>query len=315
VRGIGEAFLFGVLSILAVGAWVVGHNLLLYQTIWGNGTEGVYPIENLQMSLGKMMHWFVPYHPLIEPILFQPWIPLGIFLILLLLINRRADWQTWGKQLMEPAVFVPVAFFLLTLLGLMFNIVTTDHLDPTSDRYYVGLLSPALILLFVTLDVLIFPHVRVSPRLRETGFLILFLVWFAVYPGWSAVKYLSAALERGEPSNYNYYNNLSFHANPLIPEMQKIAQKDSSAVFYSNYSDAVWFFMRRPSPSMPRIWSMSSSEFAQQFAGWPPQDGYIVWFLPNEYKQIASPEAIAQIANVKLIFKAENGEIFRVTRK
>ncbi|MBI3738401.1 MAG: hypothetical protein HY258_05080 [Chloroflexi bacterium] len=308
-------FLFFILSILPIAAWVIFHNELQYGTLWGAGEQIVNPLMNLQMSLGKMLHWFLPYHPLIKPLLFQPWIPLGLILVVLLLINRKSDWQAWGQALMKPPVFTPTFFFVMTLLGLMFTVVTGDHLDPTSDRYYVGLLAPVIILFFVTLDILILPHVRVSPRLRGTGFLILFLVWFFAYPGWSAAKYLSDALERGEPSNYNYYNNLAFHENPLIPQMEQTARDDPSAALYSNYSDGVWFFTRRSSPSIPRIYTSDPAEIAQKLAGWPPQDGYIFWFLPNEYKSIASPEMIAQVANVELIFDSKQGQVYRVTRK
>jgi len=314
-RGVRESFLFAILSILPIAAWVIFHNELQYGTLWGTGEQIVNPLMNLQMSLGKMLHWFLPYHPLIKPLLFQPWIPLGLILIILLLINRKTDWQAWGQALMKPSVFTPAFFFVMTLLGLMFTIVTGDHLDPTSDRYYVGLLAPVIILFFVTWDILILPHVRVSPRLRGTGFLFLFLVWFFAYPGWSAAKYLSDALERGEPSNYNYYNNLVFHENPLIPQMEQIARDNPSAALYSNYSDGVWFFTRRPSPSMPRVYTSDPAEIAQKLAGWPPQDGYIFWFLPNEYKSIAPPEMIAQFANVKLLFDSKEGQVYRLTRK
>ncbi|MFN8460500.1 MAG: hypothetical protein U0X93_01830 [Anaerolineales bacterium] len=135
-------------------------------------------------------------------------------------------------------------------------------MDLFSDRYYVGLLSLVLVMIFVAFDSLVLPHLKWNPlALQRLGAAVFFL-WLAVYPGWSLVKYVSASMQNGEASGYNVYNNRAFHENPIIKEMQRIAQENPDATLYSNYTDGVWFFTRRDRRSCrarsPWTWMRSS---------------------------------------------------------
>jgi len=230
------------------------------------------------------------------------------------LINKRENWRAAGKALMQPIAFVSWLFLLLTILGLMYTVTTEDHVDLFSDRYYAGLLSQVLIVLFVVIDTLVLPHVKVNSKVLRNGSAVLFAIWLAVYPGWSLVKYVSRSMEFGEASGYNVYNNTAFHEHPLVKLMQKIAAEDPSAALYSNYTDGVWFFTRRDSPVMPRSFTMDIDEIAQKYPGWPgDKPGYIFWFLPNStYRSAVPPKLLAQIADLELIYKFENGEVYRV---
>ena len=61
-----------------------------------------------------------------------------------------------------PAMLFSVVYFLL----LAFTVVTADHLDLTSDRYYVVILPVVVALGLVTLDKLVLSHFRTGSRLR-----------------------------------------------------------------------------------------------------------------------------------------------------
>lgn len=316
-RGVREGFVFGMLSLLPIAAWIRFHNIGRYGSFWGVSGSIVDPLENLRLSLTKMLHWFAPYHPSLQGLFDYPWIVVGVILALLLLMNKNENWRIYARTMMRPIPLVSWVFFVLTILGLMYSVTTEDHVDLFSDRYYVGLLSLVMVMLFVALDTLVLPNVkRYQPAFQRLGMAVFFL-WLVVYPGWSMVKYVSASLEEGEASSYNVYNNRAFHENPIINAMQRIALDDPSATLYSNYTDGVWFFTRRESPVSPRSFTMDLDEIEQNYAGWPhDKPGYLVWILPNSiYRHAVPPKLLAEIADLELIVKMEEGEIYRVRAK
>lgn len=316
-HGIRNGFLFGVLSLLPIAAWIIFHNLGQYNSFWGVTGSIVDPLENLRLSLAKMLHWFAPYHPLLEPLFENPWIVAGVALAILVVINKFENWRIFFRTMMQPFPLVAWVFTVLTILGLMYSVTTEDHVDLFSDRYYVGLLSIVLVILFIAFDGLILPHLKFNVTVIQKAMVVLFVAWLAIYPGWSMVKYVSESVEKGEASNYNVYNNRTFHENPIIKLMQKIADENPFAVLYSNYTDGVWFFTRRESPIMPRSFTMDLNEIQQNYAGWPhDKPGYIIWILPNSiYRHAVPPELLAEIANLELVYKIEEGEVYRVSEK
>jgi hypothetical protein len=316
-RGIREGFVFGVLSLLPIAAWIWFHNIGQYGSFWGVSGSIVDPLENLRLSLAKLLHWFLPYHPLLQPLFDNPWIAVGVVAAILLLLDKKENWKNFTRTMMQPIPLVSWVFFALTIVGLMYTVTTEDHVDLFSDRYYVGLLSLVLVMLFVVLDTLVAPHVKWNQPIFQRLGIAVFFVWLAAYPGWSMVKYVSASIEKGEASGYNVYNNRAFRENPIIKAMQQIALEEPSATLYSNYTDGVWFFTRRESPVMPRSFTMDLNEIEQNYAGWPQdKPGYIFWILPNSiYRSAVPPKLLAEIANLELIVKIEEGEIYRVSQK
>ena len=305
------------LSLLPVGSWIYFHNIRQYQTFWGNDSPPLSPWGNFEFSLTKMMHWFLPYHPRLNFFLFNPFIVVGVLMILLLLIARRQDWVAWWRTLRGPNVF-PVVFFLpLSLVGLALTIVTGDHLDPYSDRYYVGFLASVIVILFITLDILVLARLRVDLVKSQTVVAVLFGIWFLVYPAFSIYKYISISLVNGETSNYNYYNNRTFKENPAIPVIKELVVEHPDAYFYSNYADGMWFYTRRSAPLMPRSSTdMDLAVIKKNYTGWPgDKPGYILWFLPNEFKHVVPPDLLADIANVQLVFASDRGLIYSVEAK
>jgi hypothetical protein len=308
---------FGVLSILPIAAWIGFHNLGMYHSFWGVTGSIVDPLENLRLSLAKILHWFLPYHPALQPLFDHPWAVAVVAAAILLLINKKENWRICARAMMQPLPLVSWLFMIWTILGLMYSVTTEDHVDLFSDRYYAGLLSQVLIVLFTAIDTLILPHLRFNSKSIQYACAAVFAIWLALYPGWSLVKYVSRSMGIGEASGYNVYNNYKFHNHPLVGLMQSLAVEDPSATLYSNYTDGVWFFTRRESPVMPRSFTMDSDEIAQNYPGWPgDKPGYVFWFLPNSiYRSAVPPELLAQIADLELIYKLEEGEVYRVRAK
>ena len=162
------------LSLLPVAGWIYFHNIRGYNTFWGVDSPPLDPWMNFQFSLTRMMHWFLPYHPRLDVVMFNPFITVGVLMILLLLIARRGDWASWWRTLREPTVF-PLVFFLpLSLVGLALTVVTHDHLDPYSDRYYVGFLASVIVFLFITIDTLVLPRLRIDLGKSRAALAVLF---------------------------------------------------------------------------------------------------------------------------------------------
>ncbi|OQY90810.1 MAG: hypothetical protein B6D38_03490 [Anaerolineae bacterium UTCFX1] len=316
-RGIREGFVFGALSLLPIALWIGFHNLGQYGSFWGVSGSIVDPLENLRLSLAKILHWFLPYYPLARPLFDHVWIVAGGAAAALALTNKKENWKIFAQAMMQPIPFVSWVFCAWTILGLMYSVTTEDHVDLFSDRYYVGLLALVLIILFTVFDALVLPHwKRDRFNVQRIG-IALFALWLALYPGWSLVKYISTSRVNGEASGYNVYNNRAFHENLIVGKMQEIAKNEPSATLYSNYTDAVWFFTRRASPLMPRSFTMDPDEIKIAYAGWPhDQPGYIVWILPNSiYRNVVPPKLLREIADLKVIVKLEAGEIYWVNKR
>lgn len=304
-----DGLVLGLLSILPIGWWLGIHNMMTYGTLWGTSSPPSDVWMNITLALTKMLHWFVPYHPSLMPALTRPFLPLGLLALALISLNwkKRDHLRAWRRDLAATAAYPTMIHALVYFAAVALTIVTGDHLDLTSDRYYVILLVPTIVIVLVTFDTLLRPHLRLSPRWINYGLAFVFALW-AVYPGYSLFKYLADARIQGEPSNYNFYNNRTFHEMPIVAEMQRLRAAEPDAVFYSNYVDAVWFFTRGPASVLPR-WSVG----IENYIGWPhDRPGYLVWFEPNEYIHLLSPEELSQLADLRLIFDDKSGQIYYV---
>ena len=62
--------------------------------------------------------------------------------------------------------------------------------------------------------------------------------------------------------------------------------------------------------SLPRAERLAALQ--QNYPMWPQERGYIIWFIPNQYHHIAAPVELAAIANLKLLYADETGEIYYV---
>jgi len=305
-----DGLILGVLSILPITWWLVIHNIMTYGSLWGVGPQEFDVWMNISLALTKMLHWFVPYLSGLMPILTRPWIPLGMLALLLLLINRKhsENRRAWLQAFTAPSIYPTMVHAAVYFIALAVTVVTNDHRDLYSDRYYVILLVPTAIFILVTFDNLVASHLRLSTRQLQTGLLLVFAMW-SIYPIYSIAEYLQKARMQGEPSNYNFYNWKHYREMGAVLEMQRIREAQPKVLFYSNYVDAVWFYTRKPVVLLPFI----DESPVETYAGWPhDQPGYIVWFEPNEYKHYLSPQKIAEFADVKLIFNGKGGQIYYV---
>jgi hypothetical protein len=307
-----DGFVLGLFSILPIAWWLLVHNIMTYGSLWGiSGERTVDVLKNTELALTKMLHWFVPYISFLMPILMKPLIILGALALVLYLINRKINenGRSWVKAFTTPSIYPSMLHAIIYFAAVALTIITDDHRDLFSDRYYVILLVPTAIFILVTFDTLIAPHLRSRPR--QAGYVMAFvLVLWSVYPLYSIQEYLVRASTQGEPSGFNMYNNRTYHEMDLVTEMERLRESQPNAIIYSNYADAVWFYTRKPVSTLPLTDVPSPVE---SYAGWPfDKPGYIIWFEPNEYKHYLSPMKIAEFASVELIYEGDGGKIYYV---
>ncbi len=285
---------------------------MTYGSLWGSsGDRTVDVLKNTELALTKMLHWFVPYVSFLLPILTRPLILLGVLALVLYLLSRKNKEarRAWIKSLTVSDSYPTIIYAIVYFAAVALTIVTAVHRDLFSDRYYVILLVPTLILVLNTFDKLILPHLKISSRGIEYILIPSFALW-SIYPVYSMWEYLVSASTQGEPSGFNMYNNRTYREMDLVAELQRLRERQPSAVVYSNYVDAVWFYTRKPVSILP-LANVSSP--VEAYAGWPQdKPGYIIWFEPNEYKHYLSPEKIAEFAFVELVFEGEGGKIYYV---
>lgn len=307
-----DGFVLGIISIAPIFWWLIIHNVMTYGSLWGTpNTQVVDVSQNIQLALTKMLHWFIPYFSVLMPVLTRPLILIGVLTLFLILINGRnkENWFAWAKDFIVPAAYPTIIYALVYFPAVALTIITADHRDLFSDRYYIILLVPTMLFVFITYDRLIQPHFKFSGQQVSYMLVIVFCLWM-LYPIYSLREYLSNALSRGEPSDYNIFNTRAYHESKIVPEMQLLRKNHPDQIIYSNYSDAVWFYTRRPVSILPM---RGVPDLKAAYTGWPyDKSGYIVWFKPNEYKHYLSPEELAQFASLKLIYTDPSGDIYYV---
>ena len=305
-----DGLLLGVLSVLPISWWLIVHNVMMYGSLWGLSSQPVDVSENILLALTKMFHWFVPYMNFLMPVLIRPWLPLAVLALLLLGLNRNRpeNGRAWVQAFTTPSVYPTMVYAAVYFIALAFTVITQDHRDLFSDRYYVILLVPTAIFIILTFDKLVLPNLNYPLRQIQLGLILLFAFW-SLYPIYSTSEYLLEAGQRGEPSGGNMFNNRLYHEMTVVTEMQRIRTEQPEVTFYSNYVDAVWFYTRKPVSLLPFV----DDAPAAAYAGWPhDQPGYIIWFEPNEYKHYLAPKKIAEFADVKLIYEGKGGKIYYV---
>jgi hypothetical protein len=304
---------------LPLVSWLAFHNYGISGTLFGpRELSAMLPLQNISLSLTKMLWWFVPRLGILDWIVLHPWLPLASLALILAVINKRSDARAWLAHLSTEYVWPGLVFAVAYFLLLAFTVVTTDHLDLTSDRYYVVLLPTVLAFVFITFHHLAFSHVLARSPRAWYGLAAMVALWLA-YPAYGLQSYVRQALIQGEPTNYNIANSANFREMNVVRAAEPILAADPLATVYSNYVNIVWFIYDHPvealpfqDQGLPREQRLEMLE--QNYPDWPAGSGYVIWFTPNQYHHIVPPSELATIANLTLLFEDETGQIFAVRR-
>ena len=316
-KGILFAGIFAALTSLPILLWVFSHNYLQTGILFGLRMPPVY-WGNLQVTIEKAEHWFVPA-TLTNVIPF--WAVLLILLLFLVIGNRSADWKRWIVSLVEPQFLPSLVFFILYLGVLVFNVSYWEVRYPYMDRIHIIILPALLALMFLTIRELTPSYVRnLSARRLQVLSIVLFLVWLS-FPIYNLQKYLKKAVVLGDVSEFNMYNIASLRDSGLQEYFASQPAIDGQKV-YSNYEAAAWFLTRHEITKLPfgdvDARRVNAEEVLKQFPGWPGDDGsgYLIWIKALSFKPyVLQPEQLSERADFQLLYSDDAGDIYRLTPK
>jgi hypothetical protein len=312
--GVFLAGIFSIFSFFLIAVWLSVDNFLRYHIFIGDNNQ-VEIVENFLQSLRKILYWFLPYRPFSSDGLLEPLIFLVCVITLLLIFNKKNHWIKWFKFFKHPAVYSMMLFTIIYFVSSLGNIVTTHHRDLSSDRYYVVIMLPILILLISIFQFLIRPHIHLEGKYLKTIVLVIFTIW-SIYPIVKMEKFINIS-RQGKPHYYNVYNIHEYQNSPTLMQANKLLQEKPDTVIYSNLPRLVWLHTRVLTNGLPEINSnWSEADIIVNLSSWPGQQpGYIVFFENDPYQAYFSLEILEKIANLELIYDMEDGAIFYVSSK
>lgn len=316
VRGILLAGLFGTLTALPVLLWVFFHNYLRTGILFGLRLPPEY-LGNFQVTIEKAAHWFVPATLTNRVPL---WVMIVLIVIILILGNRKTDWQRWLVRLGSPQLLPSLIFFISYLLILIFNVSYQEVRYPYMDRIHIMILPPLLALIFVTFRELTPRPLRnLSPRNQRRIAALLFLIWLS-FPIYNLQKYMKKAYDQGDVSEFNMYN-IPVLRNSGIHEYLA-SQPVGDQKVYSNYEAAAWFLTRFQITKLPfgdvNERRVKAEEVLPKFPTWPGKDGngYVIWIKALSFKPyVLKPEQLTERADFQLLYSSEAGDVYLLTPK
>lgn len=303
------------LSFLPLAVWVIGHNYLGSDSLAGNRNfSQTLPLYNLQFSIERIFDWFFPHRWLASV---SSIFLIGASLILFLAFyHSRSRFRSLRNRIIQPALLPGQMFTLIYSLIIIFTYNTGDTNYTYFDRYQLVFQVPIVILIFTIIQIP-WNESRFS-TLKWMQFLppILLLVWSA-FPIYSDIIYVTFSRAYGVV-DYNIYNTREIRQQRIIPKLRQLVQEENP-VLYSNLPEMAWFYTRSTvyySPRGPRNTQLDFDQLVKDNAGWPgDQPAYLVWFLPNEYRQILPPNQLSRLAQLSLVYNDPSGKIYQAVAR
>lgn len=312
ISAFGLGAILGIFSILPIGLWIYCHNYLVHNTFWGSVNGNVDFLENLLQGLRKILYWFAPYRPLSPNGLLDPLFVLLALTLALSLFNRKKDWVAWFKSFQHPALSSMMLFSFIYFISTTANIISQHHTELDSDRYYVMIMLPILVLIFSILERLVLPHVKFSSKHIWSGIFIMFVLW-STYPVSRIDKYIRHS-QAGMWHNYNVFNTREYHQSQILAEAKALLAQEPDALVYSNVPHAAWFYLRHPIKTLPRIQrEWGAEEIAQVYKGWPAQPGHLLWLNNDPYERFRNEDFLNSQINMTLLVRADDGRIYSIS--
>jgi len=316
-KGILLAGVFGALTGLPILLWVFFHNYLATGILFGVRLPPVY-LGNLQVTLEKAEHWFLPAA-------LTNLVPLWAIAVILLLVlitgNARAGWKRWINSFAAPQFLPSLIFFILYLGVLIFNVSYFEVRFPYMDRIHIIILPAMLTLILLTIRELTPSYLRnLSSQKLQLLSVIVFLVWLS-FPIYNIQKYMKKAYYEGDVSEFNMYNIPALRDSG-IKEYLTAQPSVRDQKVYSNYEAAAWFITRHTITKLPfgdvEEKRVDAEEVLKAFPTWPGKDGngYVIWIKALSFKPyVLKPVQLAERADFQLIFSSKGGDIYLLTPK
>jgi len=314
-KGILASGEFGLLTSLPTLLWVFFHNYLQTGILFGVRLPP-NPQGNLQTTVEKAVHWFVPYS-ITDRI--PEWLFIGLFLIILFTGNHPENWKRFGKQIMRPKFLPSLVFLFFYVNVLVFNVSYLEVRWPFMDRIHIIILPSLLAIGFLMIRELMPSYLRrFSSNTLYTTAVIAFVVWLA-YPVNNIQKNLRSGYINGEISEYNIYNTRAQNESG-IREFVNSLPITSEDKIYSNYEPVAWLYARHTILKLPQgpvhPEPADAEEVLKNYPDWPGSDGtgYVIWMKQLGFKEyVLTPEQLDVKADFDLLFSSKQGDVYRIT--
>jgi hypothetical protein len=316
-KGVIQAGIFGLLTCLPTLLWVYFHNYLQTGILFGTrlppNAQG-----NLQVTIEKAVHWFIPYS-ITDRI--PEWAIIIFLLAILVTGNRFDNWKKWAGQITNSRFLPSVVFTFFYLLVLVFNVSYSEVRWPFMDRIHIIMLPPLLAIGFITARELFPIYLRNIPlKGLLTAAVIVFVLWLA-YPINNIQKALRDGYFNGETSEYNIYNTRAQNESGVKEFVESLDIPEEDKV-YSNYEPLAWLYARHTILKLPqgpvRPEPPDPEEVWQNYPNWPGHDGagYVIWMKELGFKEyVLTPEQLASKVNLELLFSSKYGDVYRISPK
>lgn len=317
LKGILQAGIFGFLTSLPTLIWVYFHNYLQTGILFGVRLPP-NPGGNLETTIAKAVHWFVPYSVTDR---IPEWLIITFFVIILLTGNRLSYWKNWGKQLINSKFLPSLIFLLFYMSVLIFNVSYSEVRWPFMDRIHIIILPSLMAIGFLTIRELMPFYLRRLPiHTLHVGAIVFFMIWLT-YPINSIQKTLRTAYLNGETSEYNIYNTRAQNGSGVREFVESLNISTEDKV-YSNYEPMAWLYARHTILKLPQgpvsPEPPDPVEVLQNYPNWPGFDGagYVIWLKELGFKEyVLSPEQLTSKAGFELLFSSKQGDVYRITPK
>jgi len=317
LKGIFLAGTFGLLTSLPTFFWVYFHNYLQTGILFGTrlppNAQG-----NLQTTIEKAVHWFIPYSVTNR---IQIWLIIVLLFLIFVTGNRITDWKNWGRQITNSKFLPNLIFLFFYILVLVFNVSYSEVRWPFMDRIHIIILPSLMAIGFMTIrELLPFYLRRLSTRILHTASVVIFILWLA-YPLNGIQESLRNGYYNGETSEYNIYNTRAQNESGVKVFVESLSITPNDKV-YSNYEPLAWLYARHTILKLPQG-SVSPKppdpvEVLKNYPDWPGEDGagYVIWMKELGFKEyVLSPEQLTPKANFELLFTSKQGDVYRITPK
>ncbi|NJC98810.1 MAG: hypothetical protein FIB03_21170 [Anaerolineae bacterium] len=315
IKGVLNAGAFGLLAGLPTLLWVVFHNYLRTGILFGLRMPP-NPQGNLDTTIEKAVHWFVPYS-ITDRI--PEWLILAIILLVFITGNRVTDWRNWARQITNSKFLPSLIFLFLYALVLVFNVSYSEVRWPFMDRIHIIILPSLMAIGFITIrELMPFYLRRFSAKTLHTAGTVAFVLWLA-YPLNGIQETLRSAYYSGETSEYNIYNTRAQNESGVREFVESLAITGGDKV-YSNYEPVAWLYARHTILKLPQgpvsPEKPDPEEVLKNYPDWPGEDGagYVIWMKELGFKEyVLALDQLTSKAIFELLFTSKQGDVYRIT--
>ena len=140
---------------------------------------------------------------------------------------------------------------------------------------------------------------------------------WSLYPIHEIQGFLIKTRQNNSVAAYNLHNTKEVRESEAIAFAKELLVKNKDINLYSNIPNSVWFITRHTVKLLP--WLSKGISFdatiARTLSGWPAeQDGYIVWLKPDYFEVTVTPDELAQVAKLELVFSSQDGDVYYVQK-